>query len=132
MLQRRQQCETVRAKSTPALEACRLVTMLAEVADVNTSLDTCTHFDLIQQLSVIVIFDVKSDGLAKHVFGIRETNGLRGAFGSLRCHSSEQTYKPRGSSLASWRGLPLDQVDETLMENIDGVAAWLFDKAQTH
>jgi len=131
MLQRRQQCETVRAKSTPALEAYGLVTMLANVAGVNTSLDTCTHFDLTQQQSVVVVIYVKSDGLAEHVFRICEADGLGRTFGSFRCHSSEQTYKPRGSCLASWRRLPLDQVDETLMGRIAGVA-WLFDKAKTH
>jgi hypothetical protein len=72
MLQRRQQRETVRAKSTPALEAYRLVTTLAGVA-------------------VIVIVDVKSNRLAKHVFGIRQTDGLERAFGSIRCHSGERT-----------------------------------------
>jgi hypothetical protein len=91
MLQRRQQRETVRAKSTPALEAYRLVTTLAGVADINVSLDLCTHFDLTQQESVIVIVDVKSNRLAKHVFGIRQTDGLERACGSLRCHSGERT-----------------------------------------
>jgi hypothetical protein len=91
MLQRRQQRETVRAKSTPALEAYRLVTTLAGVADINVSLDLCTHFDLTQQESVIVIVDVKSNRLAKHVFGIRQTDGLGRAFGSIRCHSGERT-----------------------------------------
>lgn len=91
MLQRRQQRETICAKSTPALEACRLVTTLAGVADMKASLDPCTHFDLAQQESVIVIIVVKSNGLAKHVFGIRQTDGLRMAFGSLRCHSGKRT-----------------------------------------
>jgi len=36
MLQRRQQCETIRAESTPALEARRLVTTLAGVVGIGT------------------------------------------------------------------------------------------------
>jgi hypothetical protein len=91
VLQRRQQCETVCAKSTPALEACCLVPILADVADMGASLGTCTHFDFTQQESVVVIIHVKSDGVAEHVFRIRKTDGLRGTFGSLRCHSGEWT-----------------------------------------
>jgi len=64
MLQRRQQCETIRAESTPALEARR--------------------FDLIQQESVFGMIDVKSNGLAEHIFGIRKTNGLGKTLGNLR------------------------------------------------
>jgi hypothetical protein len=91
MLQRRQQCQAVRAKSTPALEAYRLVTTLAGVADIKASLDLCTHFDLTQQQSVVVVIGVKSNGLAKHVFRIRQTDGLGGTFGCLQCHSGERT-----------------------------------------
>ena len=84
MLQRRQQCQAVRAKSTPALEAYRLVTTLAGVADIKASLDLCTHFDLTQQQSVVVVIGVKSNGLAKHVFRIRQTDGLRRPDGQER------------------------------------------------
>ena len=91
MLQRRQQCQAIRAKSTPALEAYRLVTTLAGVADIKVSLDLCTHFDLTQQQSVVVVIGVKSNGLAKHVFRIRQTDGLGGTFGCLQCHSGERT-----------------------------------------
>lgn len=67
------------------------MTTLAGVADIKASLDLCTHFDLTQQQSVVVVIGVKSNGLAKHVFRIRQTDGLGGTFGCLQCHSGERT-----------------------------------------
>jgi hypothetical protein len=45
------------------------------------------YLDLAQQEPVVVIINVKSDGLAENIFRIGKTDGLGRTPESLRCHS---------------------------------------------
>ena len=54
-----------------------------------------------------MIVDVKPDGLAEHLFGISQTDGVERAFEGLRCHPSELGIKATRLALSVLAKTPL-------------------------